>query len=177
METRLKIEGEIVKKIVKWLALVLLAGFVGTGFVGAQGNESAALNEIEEEFSFENATKKEVPEVASLPSGSSGESGLLHYRLAQGRDRSYHVLIVSGLLLGSLTIILAFLTRIKGACTPAHLVTATGLPLVIFGTILVILLSDTEQQLTAAVGLLGAVAGYVFRSMQQESPEPAPPRP
>jgi len=34
--------------------------------------------------------------------------------------------------------------------------------LVIFATVLVVILAKAEQQLTAATGILGAIAGYLF---------------
>ena len=39
---------------------------------------------------------------------------------------------------------------------------ATGLILVIFSTNIIILLADVEVQLTAAMGVLGGIAGYLF---------------
>jgi hypothetical protein len=44
------------------------------------------------------------------------------------------------------------------------MVNATGLVLVIFSTIIIILLADVEVQLTAAMGVLGGIAGFLFGS-------------
>jgi hypothetical protein len=34
--------------------------------------------------------------------------------------------------------------------------------LVVYATILVVMIGKTDQQLTAAIGILGAIAGYLF---------------
>jgi hypothetical protein len=41
-------------------------------------------------------------------------------------------------------------------------VNGSGLVLVIFATVLVVILAKVDQQLTAATGILGAIAGYLF---------------
>jgi hypothetical protein len=43
-----------------------------------------------------------------------------------------------------------------------------GLNLIIFATVFMVLVVETDQQLTAGAGILGAIAGYIFRSMQSE---------
>ncbi len=47
-------------------------------------------------------------------------------------------------------------------------VNAIGLNLIIFATVFMVLVVETDQQLTAGAGILGAIAGYLFRAMQQE---------
>jgi len=43
-----------------------------------------------------------------------------------------------------------------------------GLNLIIFATVFMVLVVETDQQLTAGAGILGAIAGYLFRAMQSE---------
>ncbi|MDQ6979214.1 MAG: hypothetical protein Q9M09_03420 [Mariprofundaceae bacterium] len=45
-----------------------------------------------------------------------------------------------------------------------------GLNLIIFATVFMVLVVETDQQLTAGAGILGAIAGYIFRAMQSEQP-------
>ena len=71
--------------------------------------------------------------------------------------------------LSSLLIVLYFL-RSK-TYTSKDVVSVTGLTLIIFGTIILVLIVDTSEQLTAAIGVLGAIAGYLFRSVQEHGPE------
>jgi hypothetical protein len=44
------------------------------------------------------------------------------------------------------------------------IVHGSGLVLVVFATVLVVTMAETEQQLTAAIGILGAIVGYLFGS-------------
>lgn len=58
------------------------------------------------------------------------------------------------------------------------LVTIIGLVSVIFGTIILVLVVDTTETLTAPMGILGAIAGYLFGTAQRKDNEPtsaAPP--
>lgn len=48
------------------------------------------------------------------------------------------------------------------------IVSGIGLNLIIFGTIIMVIVAETDQQLTAGAGILGAVAGYLFRSIQND---------
>lgn len=86
---------------------------------------------------------------------------LLEYRLAQEEYVYKEVMILAVLAIVSLTIILAFM-KLNGTCKPRDLVTTAGLVLIIFSTIILVLIADTDQQMTAAIGVLGAIAGYLF---------------
>lgn len=55
----------------------------------------------------------------------------------------------------------------KGPHCADDIVHASGLVLIIFGTILIVLVADTEQQLTASIGIIGAIAGYLFGTMSR----------
>ncbi len=48
-----------------------------------------------------------------------------------------------------------------------ELVSAAGITQIIFGTIILSVVVDTTEQLTAAIGILGAIAGYLFRTVQE----------
>ncbi len=83
----------------------------------------------------------------------------------QVKNEFWYVIILSLLCLISLGVILLFL---KGREHNARdIVNAAGLTLIIFGTIILVLVVDTTEQLTAAIGILGAIAGYLFRSAQE----------
>jgi len=47
-------------------------------------------------------------------------------------------------------------------------VNVIGLNLIIFATVFMVLVVETDQQLTAGAGILGAISGYLFRAMQSE---------
>lgn len=48
---------------------------------------------------------------------------------------------------------------------------ATGLIYIVFGTIILVVIANTDQQLTASMGILGAVAGYLFGRSQRDQGE------
>jgi hypothetical protein len=86
------------------------------------------------------------------------------YKMQQEANKIYEIVILSVLALLSLFLVLRFLTT-RAGYSPTQVVNATGLICIIFGTILLVIMAQSDQQLTAAVGILGAVAGYLFRSM------------
>ncbi len=88
------------------------------------------------------------------------------FRMRQENNKLYEIAILSALALVSLFIVLRFITA-KAAYSASHIVNATGLIFIIFGTILLVLLADTDEQLTAPIGILGAVAGYLFGSINR----------
>jgi hypothetical protein len=81
----------------------------------------------------------------------------------------YYVVILSLLCLVSLSLVLIFLLKLKQDTQPRDIVSGAGLILIVFGTIILVLIVDTTEQLTAAIGILGAIAGYLFRSAQESS--------
>ena len=92
------------------------------------------------------------------------------YRMREEDNKLYEILILSALALLSLFIVLRFITRKPETNYSAtDIVNATGLIFIIFGTILLVIMADTDQQLTAAIGILGAVAGYIFGAIKQKA--------
>lgn len=81
-------------------------------------------------------------------------------------NNRYYVLTTAGLFAFTL-IIITILMKI----TPHQakdLITIIGLVSVIFGTILLVLVVDTTEALTAPMGILGAIAGYLFGTAQKK---------
>lgn len=78
----------------------------------------------------------------------------------------YYIILLSAVALISLFVVLNFL-KSHGQC-PRDIVNAAGLILIIFGTIILVLVVDTTEQLTAAIGVLGAIAGYLFGTIQSD---------
>jgi hypothetical protein len=69
-----------------------------------------------------------------------------------------------------LCIILFFIYK-KSDSTTEDLIHATGLVFVIYATLMVVLATVNSEALTAAIGIIGAVAGYIFRG-STKSKEP-----
>ena len=85
----------------------------------------------------------------------------LEYRITQERYRFYEVILLACVGVFALIVVLSFIGK-SPRHQPRDMVNATGLILVIFSTIIIILLADVEVQLTAAMGVLGGIAGYLF---------------
>jgi len=108
------------------------------------------------------------------PSGDqpAGGAGFL---LEQVRTQLWSTVAVAALAVVTLVIALWFM---KG--TPNHtagdIVHLSALNFIVFGTIILVLVASTEQQLTAAMGVLGAIAGYLFGTLQRRvtTQQPAP---
>ena len=77
----------------------------------------------------------------------------------------YEILVISIVAVLSLIVALWFLTR-KPEYSSSDIVHATGLIFIVYGTVFLSLTATTDQQLTAAIGVLGAVAGYLFGKMK-----------
>jgi hypothetical protein len=118
----------------------------------------------------EQVKKGSAPSIAA-------EADKLQAEIIMARERNKFVSI--GFLLVSLMVslycILHFIRKTRHAAD--DIVHASGLVLIIFGTIIIVLMVDVEQQLTAAIGIMGAIAGYIFGTMNRGSKDEKPPAP
>ncbi len=87
------------------------------------------------------------------------------YTLEKINNEFWYVIVLACLSVVSILIVLYFL-KMRTDSTSSDIVHAAGLPLIVFGTIILVLIVDTSEQLTAAIGIMGAIAGYLFRSVQ-----------
>lgn len=80
------------------------------------------------------------------------------------KDEEANRLVLAIVVTGATAISLLFLllTLYKRQASPEAMVAGSGLVLVIFSTVLIVILAKTDQQLTAPIGILGAIAGYLF---------------
>lgn len=93
----------------------------------------------------------------------------LTYKLNLSREQ-YKLIYMAAICLtgiSSLFIMLSFLSR-SNSFTPRDVISSSGLVLIITGTIMIILIADTDQQLTAPIGIMGAIAGYLFGRMSKD---------
>jgi uncharacterized membrane protein YfcA len=132
------------------LLLVTLLMFLGTD-VYAEDND---ISNIESQFDFQ--------KVATMESSATVNTE----RLELIKNNLKYVLIIAGLYAFSLIIITVLMKM-----TPSHqakdVVTAVGLVSVIFSSLILVLVVDTSDALTAPMGILGAIAGYLFGSAQK----------
>ena len=118
-------------------------------------NTPVSLSELQKEL-LAGAEKVEQP--TKTPTAADGAYAL--YRVEEESNRLILALSVLGTGCLSLLLVLAFLTYREAA--QESMVTGSGIVLVIFALVLVVILAKTDQQLTAATGILGAFAGYLF---------------
>lgn len=122
------------------------------------------------QFEYSNVAAKPEPQQLSSaqPAAILSEADRLthEFRMTQERYKLYECLILSFCMFVCLLIALWALKQTSNF-NAGNVLNATGLVLIVFGTIYVVVLSDTEQQMTATVGILGAIAGYLFGTMEK----------
>jgi len=133
--------------------------------------DNNAMNKLAEDAAIHIKDKAEnvQPPVSSASTGTPDALSDYHdLRLEQERNKLIEVMILCLLTLISLVIVLSFLSK-SPSYSSSDMVNVTGLIFIISGTIILVIMADTEQQLTAAMGILGAVAGYLFGTMRKGS--------
>ncbi len=113
--------------------------------------------------SLDNIAKSAPATEESTTATAQDDSNYGAFRIQQEITHRYLLIVVIVAAVASLVIVLLFL-KLVGTRDSIAMVNATGLVLVVYGTILVVMISRADQQLTAAIGILGAVAGYLFGS-------------
>lgn len=146
--------------------ILLVLFFLGPLFGWAQEDV------IVDEFSFGNVAKQESPEQSSTIAASPHQANqmLFDFRMAQQKYRFYLCILVSIALVVSLIIVLRFITRTSYEAM--NIIHISGLIFIVFGTIFIVILADVDAQLTAAMGILGAIAGYLFGTMRRDGASP-----
>jgi hypothetical protein len=84
------------------------------------------------------------------------------WRLTRINTRFKEAILISVLAVVSLVVVLSFMTRKDRKTTGTDIVHVSGLVFIIFGTIVLVVIADVDEQLTASIGILGAIAGYLF---------------
>ena len=128
----------------------------------ASSNSSSELEALSFDKVFDKITLEETD---SLTSPVDPTSSIKFVRV---ENEFYYVVILSLMCLLSLSIVLFFLIKLKKDAQPKDIVSGAGLIIIVFGTIILVLIVDTSEQLPAAIGILGAIAGYLFRSAQED---------
>lgn len=110
---------------------------------------------------LEEQASTDAAEVGGVtPASTDAVEDYSRYRMAEESNHLILELSVMGTGVLSLLLVLAFL-KSKGTA-PETMVTGSGLVLVVFATVLIVILVKRDEQLTAATGILGAIAGYLF---------------
>ncbi|MBU0945701.1 MAG: hypothetical protein KJ804_05250 [Proteobacteria bacterium] len=111
----------------------------------------------------------------NLPSQEDLEHEMLlrkdvEYRMLQEKHR-LRLLVAIVVSTPILLVIILFCLKNAPNCSGESLVNAVGLVLVIEGTMFIAVSAVTTEQLTALIGILGAIAGYLFGSVKRRTTE------
>lgn len=136
---------------------VLLSLFVLIPF------ESGA--DIAAEFDYNNLKHQEAPVNVEQNFKDSPAHHYHEFQMMLERNKLIQCGILSATAIISLLIVLWFITNTNYSAN--HIVNASGLVLIIFGTINLVILARADEQLTAAIGIMGAIAGYLFGTMRR----------
>lgn len=140
--------------------LFLLVVFFMAPGGAIQAGEQSDISQTVSNFSYDTVARTEP---------SAQDQSPETVQLALINNNRHYVMITAGILAFTLVVI-TFLMKI----TPHQardLVTIIGLVSVIFGTILMVLVVDTTETLTAPMGIFGAIAGYLFGAAQKKEVE------
>jgi len=135
----------ILQKILLLIALMLLLGTA----VYAEESSGNQVSKIMDKFAYSKITSQQKPVIQT-----NAERVMLIEANVQ------YVQIIACLYAFALIIIIIFMWDKKHQSK--DIVTMVGMVSVIFGTILLVLMIGNTEQLTAPMGILGAIAGYLF---------------
>ena len=128
-------------------------------------DSTVSLSDLEAQATTEAAEAGKV-----APASNEVVTDYSRYRMAEESNRLILALSVMGAGILSLLLVLAFL-KSRGTA-PETMVTGSGLVLVVFATVLIVILVKRDEQLTAATGILGAIAGYLFGKATKDTSTP-----
>ncbi len=146
------------------ITMVIL--FVLSALLFVSVSASWSDNDILKEFDFKNVQKNQEADNSEISASQTNYKMYIDARMNQQKTKLYECIVIASLAVVSLFIVLRYITNSK-SYTAAHIVNASGLIVIVFGALLLPLFAETDQQLTATVGILGAIAGYLFGSMRK----------
>ena len=169
----------ILQKILLFIALTV---FLGTA-VYAEENSSSEVSKIENKFgNYEKIAlqqKSTVQEDTECTQTSAERMMIMKYQTEQrimeyqkeqrmllAEANIHNVKIVASLYAFSLIIIIILMWITDHYAK--DIVTIVGLVSVIFGTLLLVLMIGNTEQMTAPIGIFGAIAGYLFGTVQKK---------
>lgn len=113
---------------------------------------------------------KKRAEIQAQEQCDGGPTGA-EYRKMQEQHRLY---IIGGLIIFTPMVMymLLYFVHKSNDNTEHAIIHTSGLVLVIQATAIVVIAAPTTEQLTAAIGVLGAIAGYLFGTTKKTSTKP-----
>lgn len=141
------------KKIIEQILLLMALLTLPSGVLYAAADDNITI--VENEFDYSNVPKQVQSE------SDSAQLAVI--------ENTYRYVVITAILYAFTLVIITILMKITPQHQAKDIVTVIGLVSVIFASILLVLVVDTSDALTAPMGILGAIAGYLFgRSQKQE---------
>jgi archaellum biogenesis protein FlaJ (TadC family) len=138
---------KIIEKILLLIALITLPS--GIAYASADDN----ISMFEDEFDYSNVVRS-----------PQSETDMAQLAVI---ENAYNYVVITALMYAFVLVIITILMKITPQHQAKDIVTVIGLVSVIFGAILLVLVVDTTDALTAPMGILGAIAGYLFGRTQK----------
>ena len=147
------------KKLIVIAIIVLTLCVITTQRLsGEEKAESSAVDKI-----FTSVEKNKEQPGPAVPTDASAPA----YRILQEKNKMVLLLCIVAATPVFLILVLFFMKK-AGNCSADNVVHGSALVLVIQGTTFIVVASPTSEQLTAAIGVLGAIAGYLFGSVTRK---------
>ena len=152
------------------LALMAITLVIILVIAPAAWGQSSDLQRIESKYDYSTLSSEDRQQLAQLDASSASldkvSDELALARLQSEREQFYVIILA---VLSVISLILVLVSVFKTEHSARDLVNAAGLTLVIYGTIILVILVDTHEQLTGGIGILGAIAGYLFGAVQRST--------
>lgn len=139
------------KKIIEQILLLIVLVALPSGVLYAVADDNNST--FEYEFDYSNVAKSVQSE------GDRAQLAVI--------ENTYRYVVITAILYAFTLVIITILMKITPQHQAKDIVTVVGLASVIFGAILLVLVVDTSDALTAPMGILGAIAGYLFGRSQK----------
>lgn len=152
-----------------YIPIIIASSFVFLCVICPQVANAQDVDQILEEYSLDNAQPETVLKLdsAQRPIPIARSQSIEFYKNnrevveKQINKEILYVKLLCAVTVICLLIVLAFIKMTPQEANKS-VVRASGLILITYGTIMLVIIIVDQRQLTAAMGILGAIAGYLF---------------
>jgi len=152
-----------------WLAAACVFAVIGPSSLYSQGEPTPSGKLTSALETVDEGATAPVPMVSTAVSEPS--SALAAYRSLQETNKRLWLIIIAVLTVVVL-VVAHFFLRLSGKATGKDVINCTGLVVVVFSTVFLVVVTNTNEQMTAAIGIIGAVAGYLFGQVTAKPESP-----
>ena len=124
-----------------------------------------AAENVTSEFDYKTKIQNPQIQVSEESPAAATDRVYMDLRLALERYRLLEIIAISAAAVGLLVTVLKYLT--KSHHTAPQIINVGEVIFIIFGVMVIVVMADNETQLSASMGILGAIAGYLFGKYQK----------